>query len=220
MPTRSPASFRETRSALPLKMICAPLVAAKPLGKRQHAETAALLLFDRNLISVARTRHLQDQGGSPAADDFWIGVLLNPLSSTPHKGGSQLLDFARSKKLIDQRWGDEIVPTLIDYIQDPQQIAVLRSGLGGARHMDEAVALFEHWARDKLPSFRAQRSTSSGCPGRTPVILIDIPGEGDDTVLLYGHLDKQPEMTGWAEGYGPWIPRLEGEQALRPRRRR
>jgi acetylornithine deacetylase/succinyl-diaminopimelate desuccinylase-like protein len=42
--------------------------------------------------------------------------------------------------------------------------------------------------------------------------VIDIPGETDDTVLLYGHLDKQPEMTGWTEGHGPWIPRLEGEK--------
>ncbi|HEU4352926.1 MAG TPA: M20/M25/M40 family metallo-hydrolase, partial [Burkholderiales bacterium] len=29
------------------------------------------------------------------------------------------------------------------------------------------------------------------------------------TVLMYGHLDKQPEMVGWREGCGPWIPRLE-----------
>ena len=25
-------------------------------------------------------------------------------------------------------------------------------------------------------------------------------------MLLYGHLDKQPEMTGWREGFGPWTP--------------
>ena len=31
-------------------------------------------------------------------------------------------------------------------------------------------------------------------------------------MLLYGHLDKQPEMVGWADGYGPWIPRLEGDK--------
>ena len=31
-------------------------------------------------------------------------------------------------------------------------------------------------------------------------------------MLLYGHLDKQPEMVGWAEGYGPWTPRLEGDK--------
>ena len=49
-------------------------------------------------------------------------------------------------------------------------------------------------------------------PGRTPVILMDCPGEGDDTVLLYGHLDKQPEMSGWEEGLGPWEPVLRGER--------
>jgi acetylornithine deacetylase/succinyl-diaminopimelate desuccinylase-like protein len=45
--------------------------------------------------------------------------------------------------------------------------------------------------------------------GRTPVIFIEVSGTGDDTVLLYGHLDKQPEMAGWAEGYGPWEPVLK-----------
>ena len=25
-------------------------------------------------------------------------------------------------------------------------------------------------------------------------------------MLLYGHLDKQPEMVGWADGLGPWVP--------------
>src|SRR5207237_4066628 len=49
-------------------------------------------------------------------------------------------------------------------------------------------------------------------PGRTPSILIDVPGPSDDTVLLYGHCDKQPEMVGWAEGLGPWIPARKGER--------
>ena len=47
------------------------------------------------------------------------------------------------------------------------------------------------------------------------MIFIDIPGTGGkagDTVMLYGHLDKQPEMTGWREGLGPWTPVLEGDK--------
>ncbi len=56
--------------------------------------------------------------------------------------------------------------------------------------------------------------------GRTPLIFIEVPGSGDDCVLLYGHLDKQPEMTGWAEHLGPWTAGDRGRQALRPRRRR
>jgi acetylornithine deacetylase/succinyl-diaminopimelate desuccinylase-like protein len=78
--------------------------------------------------------------------------------------------------------------------------------------MDEAVALFERWARAKLPSLPGATLEVVKLPGRTPVILIDVPGDGADTVLLYGHLDKQPEMVGWTEGYGPWIPRLEGDK--------
>ena len=49
-------------------------------------------------------------------------------------------------------------------------------------------------------------------PGRTPVLVFEAPATTQDekgTVLLYGHLDKQPEMTGWREGFGPWIPVIE-----------
>ena len=43
-------------------------------------------------------------------------------------------------------------------------------------------------------------------PGRTPLIFMEIAGSGEDTILMYGHLDKQPEMTGWEDGLGPWVP--------------
>jgi acetylornithine deacetylase/succinyl-diaminopimelate desuccinylase-like protein len=78
--------------------------------------------------------------------------------------------------------------------------------------MENAVALFERWARAKLSSLPGASLEVVRLPERTPVIVIDVPGEGKETVLLYGHLDKQPEMVGWADGYGPWIPRLEGDK--------
>jgi acetylornithine deacetylase/succinyl-diaminopimelate desuccinylase-like protein len=52
-------------------------------------------------------------------------------------------------------------------------------------------------------------------PGRTPIIWAEIPGAGPragETVLLYGHLDKQPEMTGWDDDLGPWKPVLRGDK--------
>jgi acetylornithine deacetylase/succinyl-diaminopimelate desuccinylase-like protein len=53
--------------------------------------------------------------------------------------------------------------------------------------------------------------------GVTPLILVDVAAtqspEGSPavpgTVLMYGHLDKQPEMTGWDPKSGPWEPRME-----------
>ena len=70
--------------------------------------------------------------------------------------------------------------------------------------MDEAVKLMEAWARPQLEAFAGATLEVVRLAGRTPVIFIEVPGEGDDTVLLYGHLDKQPEMKGWSEGLGPW----------------
>jgi acetylornithine deacetylase/succinyl-diaminopimelate desuccinylase-like protein len=49
-------------------------------------------------------------------------------------------------------------------------------------------------------------------PGRTPVLCIEVPGEIDDTILLYGHMDKQPEFTGWRDGLGPWKPVMDGDR--------
>ena len=55
-------------------------------------------------------------------------------------------------------------------------------------------------------------------PQRSPVVLIEVAAfgdthdGGDDPVLLYGHLDKQPEMEGWREGLGPWTPVLDGDR--------
>ena len=123
-----------------------------------------------------------------------------------------MLDVARTKKLVDQCWADEIVPALIEYIKIPNKSPAFDPDWAARGYMDEAVALFERWAQAKLPSLPGATLEVVRLPGRTPVILIEIPGEGEDTVLLYGHLDKQPEMVGWTEGYGPWIPRLEGDK--------
>ena len=123
-----------------------------------------------------------------------------------------MLDIARARKFVNQCWDDEVVPTLVEYIKIPNKSPSFDPDWAAHGYMDEAVALFERWARSQLASLPGATLEVVRLPGRTPVILIDVPGEGKDTVLLYGHLDKQPEMVGWADGYGPWIPRLEGDK--------
>jgi acetylornithine deacetylase/succinyl-diaminopimelate desuccinylase-like protein len=123
-----------------------------------------------------------------------------------------MLDIAKARKFVDQCWGDEIVPTLVEYIRIPNKSPSFDPDWAAHGYMDEAVALFERWARARLSSLPGASLEIVRLPERTPVIVIDVPGEGEDTVLLYGHLDKQPEMVGWADGYGPWIPRLEGDK--------
>ena len=123
-----------------------------------------------------------------------------------------MLDITKTMNLLDQCWADEVVPTLVEYIKIPNKSPAFDPDWAAHGYMDEAVALFDRWARAKLPSLPGATLEVVRLPGRTPVILIEIPGAGEDTVLLYGHLDKQPEMVGWTQGYGPWIPRLEGDK--------
>lgn len=123
-----------------------------------------------------------------------------------------MLDAVKLGRFVDQIWGDAVIPTLIDYIRIPNKSPSFDPDWAAHGYMDEAVAMFERWARAEIAPLPGARLEIVRLPGRTPLMLIEVLGQGSDTVLLYGHLDKQPEMVGWAEGYGPWIPRLEGDK--------
>jgi acetylornithine deacetylase/succinyl-diaminopimelate desuccinylase-like protein len=123
-----------------------------------------------------------------------------------------MLDTEKLGTFIDQCWGDAIVPTLVDYIKIPNKSPSFDPEWAAHGYMEEAVALFEHWARAQLAALPGATLDIIRLPGRTPLMLIEVPGSGAETVLLYGHLDKQPEMVGWAEGFGPWTPRLDGDK--------
>src|ERR1700757_2933941 len=126
--------------------------------------------------------------------------------------GKDMVDPDRLRHFVSGLWGDEIVPTLVDYIRIPNKSPHFDPQWREHGYMDEAVTLFEGWARKKLEALPGATLEVARLPGRTPVILIDIPGSGPETVVLYGHLDKQPEMTGWSEGLGPWTPVLKGDK--------
>jgi acetylornithine deacetylase/succinyl-diaminopimelate desuccinylase-like protein len=76
--------------------------------------------------------------------------------------------------------------------------------------MQRAVDLIEAWCRKRPIEGLSVEVVQLA--GRTPVIYMEIAGDSEDTVLLYGHLDKQPEMTGWADGLAPWKPVMRGEK--------
>ncbi len=107
-------------------------------------------------------------------------------------------------------WDDHIVPTLEDYIRIPNKSPAFDSDWEAAGHMDAVLELALAWLEQHpVPGSRVHVGRA---PGRTPLILVDCPGDAPGTVLMYGHLDKQPEMEGWDEGKGPWTPVLEGDK--------
>ena len=122
------------------------------------------------------------------------------------------MDTARITRYISDLWDAEIVPQLMDYIRIPNKSPMFDKDWVAHGHMDAAVKLMETWVRTKLPSLPGATLEVVRLEGRTPLIYIEVPGQNDDTVVLYGHLDKQPEMTGWSEGLGPWTPVLKGDK--------
>lgn len=120
---------------------------------------------------------------------------------------------AALRKFTDRIWDEEIVPALTDYIRIPNKSPAFEPDWEKLGHMEEAVQLLVGWAEKELAHLPGSKLSVERLPGRTPLIFIEVPGaRSRDTVLLYGHLDKQPEMTGWSEGKGPWTPVREGDK--------
>src|SRR5262245_229394 len=110
---------------------------------------------------------------------------------------------------IGQFWDDSIVPTLVEYIKIPAKSPHFDKAWEKNGHIEAAVQLADKWCRQHaLPGMKQEIVR---LPGRTPVLLLEVPATDGSSknVLMYGHLDKQPEMTGWLEGYGPWTPRIQ-----------
>ena len=120
------------------------------------------------------------------------------------------MDSPRIDRYIAQKWDDDIVPQLVDYIRIPNKSPMFDAQWQQNGYMEDAVKLMEGWARAQNVAGATVEVVR--LEGRTPLIYIDVPGQGDDCVLLYGHLDKQPEMTGWADDLGPWKPVIKGDK--------
>ncbi len=119
---------------------------------------------------------------------------------------SALGSFAR------QRWDEAIVPALTDYIAVPAKSPMFDADWAANGHIERVVRDAAAWVEDrKLPGLTLEVVR---IPGRTPVLFFEIAGTkpgansaGADTVVVYGHLDKQPEFTGWRNDLGPWTPK-------------
>ncbi len=135
------------------------------------------------------------------------------------------MDSQRLARQIGGLWDDEIVAQLSEYIRIPNKSPMFDPDWVAHGYMDAAVALLERWARRKINALPGAMLEVVRLPGRTPLICIEVPASAgaqarsDDCVLLYGHLDKQPEMTGWSAGLDPAAGAAR-RSLVRPRRRR
>ncbi len=118
------------------------------------------------------------------------------------------MNSAQLRHFIHELWSRQIVPQLIEYIRIPNKSPAFDPDWVKHGYMDQAVCS----QKARAQSVTGMKVEVIRLSGRTPLIFIEIPGQSDDCVLLYGHLDKQPEMSGWSPHLGPWTPVLEGEK--------
>jgi acetylornithine deacetylase/succinyl-diaminopimelate desuccinylase-like protein len=116
------------------------------------------------------------------------------------------MDIERLTGFVNRVWDDSILERLTAYIRIPNKSPMFDSQWESAGHMQAAIELMADWCR-KQP-VAGLRVEVRRLPGRTPLLFAEVPGELPGCVLLYGHLDKQPEFTGWLPGLGPWEPVL------------
>jgi acetylornithine deacetylase/succinyl-diaminopimelate desuccinylase-like protein len=116
----------------------------------------------------------------------------------------ELIDF------VHRRWDESIVPELIEFIRIPNKSPAFDPAWQANGYMEQAVELVCSWCQKQ--AIHGLQLEVIRLPGRTPLIYMDIPGQSDKTILLYGHIDKQPEMDGWDADLGPWKPVLRDEK--------
>lgn len=112
------------------------------------------------------------------------------------------------KDFVETFWEKDGLPALMEFGAIPNISPAFDAEWEKNGYMHKAANLLADWVRSRGI---ADTIEIKQLPGRTPLLYIEIPGQKEGTVLMYGHMDKQPEMDGWREGLDPWRPVREGD---------
>ncbi len=126
---------------------------------------------------------------------------------------THLIDSVRALTEVTERWDRSILPELKQYIEIPAKSPAFDAQWSEHGHIETVLRRAAQWVEaQKVAGLKLEIIQM---PGRTPVLFFEVAAtraaqEGSgQTVLMYGHLDKQPEFNGWRNDLGPWTPVLE-----------
>ncbi|MDB5859808.1 MAG: peptidase-like protein [Ramlibacter sp.] len=121
-----------------------------------------------------------------------------------------LLDSAAVLDQVTQKWDGDIVRQLTDYIAIPAKSPGFDKDWAQHGYIDTVLRNAASWVEaQKVEGLKLEVIR---LPGRTPVLFFEVAATkagSQQTILMYGHLDKQPEFTGWRSDLGPWTPKYE-----------
>ena len=119
---------------------------------------------------------------------------------------------------VSRAWDQDIVAQLTEYIRIPAKSPMFDAQWAEHGYIDTVVRNAATWVEtQKIEGLKLEVIRLEG---RTPVLFFEVPASSGasqqdaakasgQTVLMYGHLDKQPEFTGWRNDLGPWTPKYE-----------
>jgi len=121
------------------------------------------------------------------------------------------MDIKKAQQFIDSLWDSSIIPELEKYIAIPCKSPSFDKNWEENKYLDKAVEQLIIWVKSQ--NINNLKIETVNLPKRTPLIFIEISkshdSNSDDTILLYGHMDKQPEFTGWDDNKSPWKPVIQ-----------
>ncbi len=120
------------------------------------------------------------------------------------------LDTARILSEVSQVWDQDLVGQISDYIEIPAKSPAFDPDWAQSGYLELVLQRAADWVAAQKVSGLILEIVR--LPGRTPVMFFEVPAtrpmsQASQTVLMYGHLDKQPEFDGWRAGLGPWTPK-------------
>jgi acetylornithine deacetylase/succinyl-diaminopimelate desuccinylase-like protein len=121
-----------------------------------------------------------------------------------------LLDSSAALTQVTEQWDRDIVRQLTDYIAIPAKSPGFDKDWAQHGYIETVVRNACSWI--EAQKIEGLKYEVVRLPGRTPVLFFEVAATRKDakqTVLMYGHLDKQPEFTGWRSDLGPWTPKYE-----------
>jgi acetylornithine deacetylase/succinyl-diaminopimelate desuccinylase-like protein len=130
--------------------------------------------------------------------------------NAPRELPSTVLDSVRALDQVTRQWDGDIVRQLTDYSAIPAKSPGFDPQWQQHGYIETVLRNAAAWVEaQKVPGLKLEVVR---LPGRTPVLFFEVDATQADspqTILMYGHLDKQPEFTGWRSDLGPWTPKYE-----------
>jgi acetylornithine deacetylase/succinyl-diaminopimelate desuccinylase-like protein len=123
---------------------------------------------------------------------------------------SDVFNAATALTQVSKAWDGDILQQITEYVEIPAKSPGFDPDWAAHGHIDTVLRKAFDWVQaQKVPGLTLEIIRLGN---RTPILFFEVPATkagSSQSILMYGHMDKQPEFTGWRSDLGPWTPKYE-----------